>query len=165
MSTLVLMRHAEAAAFAGSDLERPLTAAGQRAAASVGAWLAESGILPTQVLVSAAERTRQTWAELASAAGLQVRAEFVPGLYTASPEALLDEIRLVDDSVETLMVVGHNPTVHYLAHLICDPATARPEALVQGFPPATVATYEVESWPDLGPASARLVNFRSGAPG
>src|ERR1700710_274986 len=63
MRRLILLRHAKSDRPAGvADRERPLNDRGRRAAAAVGAHLAREGFRPDLDLVSAAARTRETWA-------------------------------------------------------------------------------------------------------
>ena len=49
---LILMRHAEAD-WGLNDFDRPLTKRGHQQAAQAGAWLAERGYIPEQIMASA----------------------------------------------------------------------------------------------------------------
>src|SRR3954453_9424386 len=57
---LVLVRHAQAAQ-GEVDADRTLTERGARQAAAIGAWLAQTGLIPDRVVVSPARRAQQTW--------------------------------------------------------------------------------------------------------
>ena len=64
--TLVVLRHSKSAYPPDTaDVDRPLSARGQRDAAAAGHWLRDQGLIPDLVLCSIAVRTRQTW-DLAS---------------------------------------------------------------------------------------------------
>ena len=73
---LVVVRHAKAEGYGPSDFERELSQRGRGDAAAAGAWLAEQGVTADGALVSAAERTRQTWDIVAETAGWSVEATF-----------------------------------------------------------------------------------------
>lgn len=166
MPRLVLLRHAEAAPFAGPDHERPLTADGHAQAAAVGAWLRDQGVTPDHALVSDAQRTRETWADVAAAAGWGTEPELDAGLYSAGPESALDLVHLVDAGTGTLLVLGHNPTIHYLAQVLCDDEgdVEAQMALLHGFAPSSAVIFDVDvAWDRLVPGTATLRAYRSGA--
>ncbi len=159
------MRHARAESAAASDEERALTPEGLADAAAAGAWLADEGYAVHRALVSTALRTRQTWEAFASGAGLEAPAEFDGVLYSGGPETVHDLIRLTHDGVGSLLVIGHTPTMAYLAQLLDDgdgdvDAVA---AMSGGFPPCAVAVYSVPgSWDALEVGRARLIGFHVG---
>ncbi len=169
--TLVLIRHAEATSAAPSDVERELTPAGKEMARALGGWLRDAGIVPDAALVSGATRTRQTWAGLAGTAGWQLAPTYDDGLYTAGPDTALDLIRFADheastaDESRTLVVLGHNPTVHFLAQVLGDGA-GDPQAegmLIAGFPPASVAVLDFDvEWSSVAEGYGRLRTVRLG---
>ena len=68
-------------------------------------------------LVSAATRARETWEIVADAAGWSVDATFDRALYGVDEDGLLDLVAMTDESVSTLVVIGHNPTIGMLAQL------------------------------------------------
>lgn len=162
---IVVVRHAKAEQVGPTDLERELAPRGHQDAAQAGAWLAGQGIVPDAALVSAAVRTRQTWAALAGAAGWTLEPSYDRGLYSAGPETAIDLMRLTDDEVRTLVVVGHNPTVAYLAALLDDGEGDAEVAgeMAAGYPTSamTVLAYDGE-WADLDQATARVVAFHVG---
>jgi len=156
---LVIMRHAKAEPYAATDL-------GEADAYAAGEWLAAQGIVADHALVSSAARARATWTALAEGAGYAVEAEFDQSLFEAGPETALDLVRLTGDEVETLVVVGHNPTMAHLAQMLDDgdgDAEAT-DAMVGGFPPCALAVFAVEGpWSELGISSARVTDFHVGS--
>ena len=104
---LALMRHAKAEGYDKPDLERALADRGVRDSEAAGQWFAELGLAPDGALVSAAARTRETWAGVAAAADWSVAPTYSEPLYGAGPEAALDLIR----STDAVRVVpgGHRP--------------------------------------------------------
>lgn len=159
------MRHARAEGTAESDQARVLTEQGRADAAAAGAWLAGTGFVPDHALVSSAQRTRQTWAAVADAAGWSLEAEFDTALYAAGPEAALDLLRELPADATAVLVIGHNPTVAYLASML-DDGTGDPEAgasLAAGYPTSAVTVLEHDGpWADLDMASAAVRAFHVG---
>src|SRR6478735_6393170 len=98
MRRLILIRHAKSswADAATADVDRPLDKRGRDGAALVGAWLAREGYRPDAALVSTARRTRETWDVLAHALG-DAPASYLPGLYHADAEAMLEALRAAPD--------------------------------------------------------------------
>lgn len=160
--TLVLMRHAKAEPYATTDEERELTAQGESDAVAAGEWLAEQGVHIDSALVSGAARARGTWAAVAEGADLGIEPTFDRSLYAAEPETALDLIRLTNESVGSLLVIGHNPTVAHLAQMLDDGDGDADsiDAMAIGFPSASMAVLAVEgSWADLDIGAARVTGF------
>lgn len=159
------MRHAKAETDGPSDAERRLSERGIADAAEAGRWLANHDISPDLALVSAATRTQMTWDSLSDAAGLDADVSLDEGLYAAGPETVLDLVRATDPLVRTLLVIGHNPTVSYVAHLLDDgegDEDASTEMTV-GFPTGALAVFSYDGeWAELDEASASAVAFHVG---
>lgn len=118
MRTLVLLRHAKAEhPDEGSDFDRRLTTRGTADAAAAGAYLAATQIHPDLVLCSPAARTRETWSGVAQALGSpEVRYE--QSLYEAGGTEVFDLLRTVPEAVQTVLLIGHNPTVSEVSLLL-----------------------------------------------
>lgn len=164
---LVLMRHARAEQFAETDQQRELEPRGHRDAAAAGAWLEAEGIRADHAIVSAAVRTQQTFAAMAEAAGWAFEPEVSDSLYAASPETALDIVREAPEEVMTLVVIGHNPTVSYLAQVL-DDGNGDPEAAARmagGYPPAALTVFALDGpWEalELGSATVRAFHVVEG---
>ena len=116
--TLVLLRHAKAQTpDDGPDFDRRLTERGETDADAAGSWLADERIHPDLVLCSPAARTRQTWQGVsialaqAQAGGGAPEVRYEEGLYAGGRTEVFDLLRSVPDTIRTILVVGHNPTV------------------------------------------------------
>jgi len=162
---LVVMRHAKAEAAAASDHERRLTSRGARDAAEAGEWARSAGVLPDHVFVSSAVRAHETWSAFSAAADLDVVPALEAGLYAAGPDGAIEVLRTAPAEAGTVMVVGHNPTMAQLVHLL-DDGHADPDAFeVVGadFPTSAVAVLEVTGpWSALDLAGARIVDAHVG---
>ncbi len=159
------MRHAKAEQVAPSDIERTLADRGRADAAEAGAWLASVDFVPDHVLVSSSVRTRETWQSVADATGWNVEPDFDTALYTAGPESALDLLRLVPEPVRSLLVIGHNPTMGYLAQLLSDGLgdEAAMSEMAGGFPTGALTIFEYDGeWADLELGSARVAAFHVG---
>ena len=120
MKRLVLLRHGKSDwdAGAATDHDRPLARRGVRAAKTMGQLLAAAGEAPDFVITSSAVRAHTT-AELAMEAGgwdSPMRVE--PALYGASPGEVVRVIQATEEHVDSLLLVGHEPTWSSLASIL-----------------------------------------------
>ncbi len=162
---IAVMRHGKAEQGGRTDFERELAERGRHDSADTGAWLASQGFVPDLALVSAARRTVATWASVAAGGGFDVEPHLSQVLYGAGPETALDLLRESSPDATAVLVVGHNPTMAYLASLLDDgegdPDTA--SAMMSGYPTSAVALFEYDGdWRDLSEAGARLVGYHVG---
>lgn len=162
---LVLLRHARAESWGETDHDRHLADEGRADAGAAGRWLAEQGLVPDHALVSSATRTQETWQSLADAAGWSLEPQLDDGLYSAGPDTVLDLVRGTSSESRTLVVIGHNPTVAYLAQML-DDGDGDPTAaadMVMGYPTCalTVLTFDGD-WSALDLASATVTAFHVG---
>lgn len=148
MRKLILMRHAkaEAKAASGDDFDRSLTERGYRDAVIMGKVLAEAGLTPDVALVSAAERTRQTWAGLAESFP-NAQARFDRKLHNAASVAIHAAIETAAEEADTVLVVGHNPGIPMaMLELIIE--AAEPASVLDkargGFPTASAVAFEFD---------------------
>jgi phosphohistidine phosphatase len=162
MHRLVLLRHAKSDYPVGvGDHDRPLAARGRREAELAGAWLDGNVSAVDLVLVSSAMRTQQTW-EIASAElTYQPLWRTEPRIYEASVNELLRVVSEVDDSVETLLLVGHNPgTEDCASWLVGRSRDDALERLEMKFPTSAIAILETDSpWSEFDRGCAELVSF------
>jgi phosphohistidine phosphatase len=160
--TLLLLRHAKSDYPDGvSDHERPLAPRGIREAALAGDWIRANAPGVEAVLCSTATRTRETLART----GIDAPAQFVDRLYDSTPGNTLDVINgvsaLFDGDVQTLLVVGHEPTTSELAlRLAADGDQAAIEAMALKFPTSAIAMLRTTTpWDRLEVGGATLATF------
>jgi phosphohistidine phosphatase len=162
---LVVMRHAKAEQTGSSDLGRTLTDRGRKDAHDAGRWLAGAGFVPDHALVSTADRTQETWSVVAGAAGWSLEPELDTALYSAGPESALDLLRLAPAAARSLFVVGHNPTMAFLAQMLDDGAgdAEVAAAMAAGFPTSAVTVFAYDGeWAGLDMGTATAVGFHVG---
>ena len=110
---VMLLRHAKSKKALGmSDHARRLKGRGKSDAPVIGAYMARHELVPDLVLVSTAERARQTWERLATALPAPPRVVYEDRLYNAGADAIIALVKGTAPTVRTLLLVGHNPGLH-----------------------------------------------------
>jgi len=148
MNRLFLLRHARAAwAEPGErDFDRPLTDEGRSESIAVGAMMRENGYRPARVVCSPARRALETWRGVAETLDMKPsEALLSETLYTADAGGYLAIVRNIGASQDSLLIVGHNPTIEDLA-LGLSPAGVGPARadLDKGFPTGGLAVLAFE---------------------
>ncbi|MDO4887893.1 MAG: histidine phosphatase family protein [Actinomycetaceae bacterium] len=155
MHRLVLMRHAKAARGL-PDHARPLATRGRRQAALQAGAIARPAGAIDLAIVSDATRALQTLKGLRSG-GLtvgQVREE--PELYVTDWRGVLRLLQHVDEDVETVLVVGHEPTVSLAAFMLASDDSPAKNELRAGFSTAMAVVASLASWRELAPRCATI---------
>jgi phosphohistidine phosphatase len=161
MKRLYLLRHAKSSwEDPGlADHDRPLAPRGRRATKLVAKHLRREGLAPAFVLCSPAARTRETLECIAPALGDEVPVQVERELYGASDGDLLERLRAIPDTVESVMLIGHNPAVQGLALNLAGSGREL-ESVERKYPTGALATLTFKgSWRELGPDAAKLVGF------
>jgi phosphohistidine phosphatase len=162
---LIVVRHAKAShgEHATTDYERPLSARGRRECEQLRAWARDGasrgGYGPTIALVSAAARTRETFQRAFADTDFVTSWHVTDAIYNGHREVtaddLLIELAAIDPGDQSLLVVGHNPTVHELVESV---ASEVPEVLRRrGYPPAAAFVFALRDGQPLGRDRCSLV--------
>jgi phosphohistidine phosphatase len=160
---LFLLRHAKSSWDDPGldDHERPLAPRGRRAIQVLGEHLRDNDIHPVQVLCSSSRRTRETLEGVAPGGEALIESE----LYNADAEQLVERLRRVSEDVDSVMVIGHNPTLQIIALRLSEDGgdngdgTHRAQ-ISQKFPTAALATLSFDcAWSELAPGCARVVDY------
>lgn len=156
--TLIVMRHAKSSWSTNDpDHRRPLAARGLRDAAVAGAVLSEYSI--GTVLSSSSTRTRETWSAAEAAGAHADEVTFTDTLYGAWADTIVDLLRELDETVDTAMVLGHEPTMSSLIELLAEPSELTDET-ARHYPTSALAVLEFEGpWSALDAGRSRLVRF------
>jgi phosphohistidine phosphatase len=164
---LMILRHAKAekAEPGMRDRDRPLAPRGRTDARRIGTYLVHHTLIPDLVIVSPAQRTRETWEclrePLADALPAAPPIDFDERLYNASIQTGLDVLREAREA-RTLLVIGHNPGMHEIARqLIAAGNVEARERLNESFPTAALAVIDFagNDWRRLHPEGGRLERF------
>jgi phosphohistidine phosphatase len=160
--TVILLRHGKSSWSDPTlaDRDRPLAPRGERASRSIAKYIRRKKVRPTLVLCSPSLRTRQTLAAIEPALGDHCSVELEPQLYAASEEELLERLRALPESVESVMLIGQNPGLQELARALASRG-AELSRLEQNVPTGALATLIVDSetWAALEPGDGELVDY------
>lgn len=115
---LYLLRHAESSEkqFGQQDKDRELTQRGVREALLIGSHLYKENVSFDAVYTSSAERARTTAGIVADAMkldGEKIRVE--DSLYDASTRTFFEFLTQLDNDLQHVLCVAHNPVISYLA--------------------------------------------------
>ncbi len=157
MKDLILVRHAKSSWKDPTlrDHERPLNKRGKRDAPEMGERLARRGYEPDLMVSSSAVRALKTARTIAGKLAYSRQSIAVEDrLYHAGVAELLQVIRGVDDSVDSLMLFGHNPGLTDLANHI------GPREILN-MPTCAVLhlRFEAESWAEVGKTTVDEVMY------
>ena len=144
MKKLYLMRHATSnwPEHIPTDIERPLTPKGEKEALEMAKKLKEKASQIDFMMVSAATRTQKT------AKILQEHVNFDKSLitkeiYETTHEHLLEVILASPDTIDSLLLVAHNPSISMLTTLFL--------GTYADLPPAVLVEihFDVLAWSDI----------------
>lgn len=162
MKTIALLRHAKSDWDAGSssDFDRPLSVRGKLAASTMGRFIQREGAVYKKALVSPARRCVETFETACEELERPPEMALEDQIYLASAGNLLQLLQEQDDDFDSLMVVGHNPGLTFLALELIkrDEALLDRDRIAAKFPTAAFVQMEcaVDRWADLGNAACHL---------
>jgi phosphohistidine phosphatase len=165
MRRLLLLRHAKADPRdrgAARDHQRALAERGRDDAPRIGRYLASESIIPELALVSDSARTQETFALVQLALGRPIELRLEPAMYEADWSDLLTLVRATEASVTTLLLIGHNPDLAYLAGALAGSGDRHATAKLRAkFPTAALAIIDFDGpdWSDVGAGRGRLERF------
>jgi phosphohistidine phosphatase len=134
MRRLYVLRHAKSDWTVGArDHARPLNGRGVRSAEAIGRVLGQAGEKPAKIVSSTATRARSTAELVMDAAGWDLPLVLSDDLYLTSVAGTLDVVAAEGGELDSLMIVGHEPTwsnvIEYLTGGIVEVKTATVVAL------------------------------------
>ncbi len=120
MKNLYLIRHAKSdwSDENKSDFERGLNKRGEKAILTMANVLKEKKIMPDIILSSAAKRAKLTAKGLAKEIEYSGKIKYIDALYMAEPETIQELIKDINNTVNTLFIVGHNPETTELSNML-----------------------------------------------
>lgn len=116
------MRHAKSDWFsdANSDFKRPLNDRGLKDAPRMGKEILAREIVPDHILTSTAKRAVDTAQAVADNSGYTGKIEKVDDFYFGFIEDIMAHLKSLDNSINRVLIVGHNPTWGQLAESLAD---------------------------------------------
>jgi phosphohistidine phosphatase len=151
VKTLHLLRHAKSDwSEAGlADHDRPLNKRGKQArkvvAEHVRGWDVDL------IVCSTAQRARETVKPIVTALDCPIR--YDDAVYGATADDLLAVARALPDGDDTVLLVGHNPTMEDLTELLCGTSPEYPTAALGSI------TLAIDHWNEIAPNLGTLAAF------
>jgi len=167
MRTVFLLRHAKSdwSEAVLKDHDRPLNERGRDAAPKMAAYMRSKRYRPEVVLCSTARRTVETYDLVKGVLG-EAKVKFEEGLYLAEERQLWERLRWIDDGVQSVMFIGHNPGIEQFANaLTASPKRESEEKMHKRmrdkFSTCALAVVKlpIEAWREAKSGTGRLQDF------
>ncbi len=152
MKILFVLRHAKSS-WENSDLsdfDRPLNKRGLKTAPLMGEMMFENKFSPALIVSSPAKRAKQTAILIKEAAQIQSEIRYDEKIYEANPFRLLQIVSELDESVESAMIVGHNPGLEGLIKILTGESETMPTASL------AIIDLNAENWSEVTAKSGKL---------
>lgn len=123
MKTLYIVRHAKSAWDQNgiADHERPVLEKGKKRTKKIIDYLLEKKVNPDLIISSDAVRAKETAGILAKGLSYPKNNLQLSGaLYQCDTDTLIRQFYDISDDVNSLMIVGHNPTMTTFANMFLD---------------------------------------------
>lgn len=156
---LLLVRHAKAEeqSVMFKDFDRELVSRGIMDAARMGRYLSTEQITVDQIKTSSAARAYQTAKIIAEQLKVQVDSiEMDEKLYSGGVQAYLAAVNTTSESVQTLIVCGHNPDISYFGEYLT-------RGDVGSMSKGSLLTIEFEAlaWAEVSGKTGKIINHIS----
>ncbi len=155
MKRLYIARHAQKSEEEyENDYDRPLTQKGLNDAKMMAEKLANEGVIFDAILASPAQRTRQTAEIFAKELGYHKNIIYNQTLYMGYVNEVKEVLSYTYDEVETLLLVGHNPSLTALCITLNDEFREKMQmgSIVQ-------LEFDCVSWLDISKSNARFISY------
>lgn len=147
MKNLLFMRHAKQQPIPGlDDFDLPLSDRGRRTASDKGIIISKKGIIPDVILSSPVIRSATTAELVAKICGYKGKIIFHDDFYESDSYSVIMTIKDLSDSVNRVLLVGHNPVWTELVSNLPSPYKLLP------MNPATLVSlaFNGHAWKDIG---------------
>ena len=155
MRVLTLVRHAKSNWGDPDvhDFDRPLNDRGFKSAPKMAKHLAKSSYTVNAIISSPAKRaitTAEIIAKEINFEGIEQNIE----IYNAATNTLISLVRLLDDKLNKVMLVGHNPGFTHLCNYLSN-------AEIDNMPTCSIAQiqFDVDRWKDISEHSGTLIEY------
>ncbi len=152
MKSLLLLRHAKSSwGEPGlTDFARPLNERGRKTAPLMGEYMRSKKLQPDLVLSSPAERARQTAALVLQGSRLKIPLRYDERIYDATVEQLVEVVSQIEETCESLLLIGHNPGLEELISTLTGASETMPTAALARL------TLDIDKWEKLRARTGRL---------
>ena len=128
MKEIYVLRHAKSSWDNSnlSDFERPLADRGISDAKKMSKFLKDMNIKIDKVLCSNAIRAKETFDLTADGFNFEIdKATYSDKLYFGDMTTIIQDLKELDESLNNILIVGHNPTLHYLVEILTNESINR----------------------------------------
>ena len=128
MKEIYILRHAKSSWDNSnlSDFERPLADRGISDAKKMSKFLKDMNIKIDKVLCSNAIRAKETFDLTADGFNFEIdKATYLDKLYFGDTTTIIQDLKELDESLNNILIVGHNPTLHYLVEILTNESINR----------------------------------------
>lgn len=155
MKTLYLMRHAKSSWKDTSiiDFDRPLNKRGLHDAPLIGSLLKSKKINIELIISSPAKRAKETAKILANELVFKGYIIFDEEIYEATLDQLISKIKNLDENINRVMLIGHNPGLTNLANYLS-------KEFITNIPTCGVVALTIEkSWKNIVAKDCEIIFF------
>jgi phosphohistidine phosphatase len=157
MKKIYLIRHAKASnsEFGMSDFQRPLSKKGKSDVIYMAKRLKNFEILPDLVISSPAKRAKTTAEVIAETINYQKsKIMYLESLYDSSYQAYRYLLDSLDDSLNSIFMVAHNPTITEVGETLSG-------AILTNMPTCSIVCieFDVQSFKDIKENSGKILFF------
>lgn len=155
MKKLYIVRHAlkELEQLDQDDYDRALSQSGIDDAKLMAQRLAEKGIKADLIVSSPAKRTKETSEIFAEALNYDKSIMYNEVLYMAYVNELIETITYTFDTVDTMILIAHNPSLTALAITL----VGLKEKIAMGG--IVEVEFDCDSWIDISKENAKLISY------
>lgn len=152
MKTILLLRHAKSSWDDAdlADFDRPLNQRGLVTAPFMGELIATREIDIDLIVSSPASRAAQTAMLVKENGGLNAELRFDERIYEASPQTLLLVASELDNKLESVMLVGHNPGIEGFIGFLTGQIEPMPTAAL------AIIDLDIKKWADVKSGSGSV---------
>jgi len=128
MKEIYVLRHAKSSWDNSnlSDFERPLANRGISDAKKMSKFLKDMNLKIDKVLCSNAIRAKETFDLTADGFNFEIdKATYLDKLYFGDTTTIIQDLKELDESLNNILIVGHNPTLHYLVEILTNESINR----------------------------------------
>ena len=128
MKEIYVLRHAKSSWDNSNlrDFERPLADRGISDAKKMSKFLKDMNIKIDKVLCSNAIRAKETFDLTADGFNFEIdKATYSDKLYFGDTTTIIQDLKELDESLNNILIVGHNPTLHYLVEILTNESINR----------------------------------------
>jgi phosphohistidine phosphatase len=145
MKTLLLLRHAKSSWDhpALTDFERPLKKRGRKDIKLIAKVINENDLYPNLILSSSAKRTVETVEVLVDSLQYENEIIYSDALYMGEPDDFIAVLSDLDNDIESVMIVAHNPGLETYLQIIGGEIEAMPTAAL------AYTVLNLEDWRDI----------------